>query len=361
MEGGDVLYERYERHYSQARQKILEMLSDLEPMVAGGLLRAAISGSAGIGLAEAARLPFQQEVFVVGELVRALAPDTNVVVELGGEDAKIIFFDRATGGMDERIERQLRRRYGRVHRPDGHAPGRGRGRTRPPQPAFHAHLPHRLALRRVCQDGHTAAAQSGRAQGRRGHEHLSGHRQPDHRGPCAGRRIEGKVLFLGGPLYYCQGLRPALPRNPETLRGGRDVPRVGRFAVARGAAMFATRAPEAFTLAQLRETLATAKVVSRERRRCRRCLRTKRSTPPLPRATPALPYRARNFPLSRRGVSGHRLRQHHHQAGARFRKQRTSVYLLRLQQRRPGRDRAPRVGARSTRARRTACPFSAAP
>ena len=72
-------------------------------MVAGGLLRAAISGSAGIGLAEAARLPFQQEVFVVGELVRALAPDTNVVVELGGEDAKIIFFDRATGGMDERM------------------------------------------------------------------------------------------------------------------------------------------------------------------------------------------------------------------------------------------------------------------
>ena len=72
MEGGDVLYERYERHYSQARQKILEMLSDLEPLVADGLLRAAISGSAGIGLAEAARLPFQQEVFVVGELVRAL-------------------------------------------------------------------------------------------------------------------------------------------------------------------------------------------------------------------------------------------------------------------------------------------------
>ena len=39
-------------------------------------------------------------------------------------------------------------------------------------------------------------------------------------------------------------------------------PEWGRFAVARGAAMFATRAPEAFTLAQLRETLATAKVVS---------------------------------------------------------------------------------------------------
>ena len=45
MEGGDVLYERYERHYSQARQKILEMLSDLAPLTQGGLLRAAVSGA----------------------------------------------------------------------------------------------------------------------------------------------------------------------------------------------------------------------------------------------------------------------------------------------------------------------------
>ena len=75
MEGDRVLYERYERHYSQARQKILEMLSDLEGIVGDTPLRAAISGSAGIGLAEAANLPFQQEVFVVGELVRAILQD----------------------------------------------------------------------------------------------------------------------------------------------------------------------------------------------------------------------------------------------------------------------------------------------
>ena len=90
MEGGDVLYERYERHYSQARQKILEMLSDLEPLVADGLLRAAISGSAGIGLAEAARLPFQQEVFVVGELVRALAALTLAVLRETLDAAKVV-------------------------------------------------------------------------------------------------------------------------------------------------------------------------------------------------------------------------------------------------------------------------------
>ena len=100
MEGDRVLYERYERHYSQARQKILELLTELDGIAGDSLLRAAVSGSAGIGLAEAANLPFQQEVFVVGELVRAMEPDTRVVVELGGEDAKIIFFD---GGMDERM------------------------------------------------------------------------------------------------------------------------------------------------------------------------------------------------------------------------------------------------------------------
>ena len=98
--GEEILYECYERHFSQVRQKTLEILERLQELIGTNHVKVAVSGSAGLGLARAAGLPFVQEVFATGETVRHLEPDTNVVVELGGEDAKVIFFD---GGTDERM------------------------------------------------------------------------------------------------------------------------------------------------------------------------------------------------------------------------------------------------------------------
>ena len=99
-QGDALLYQCYERHFSQVRSKTLEILSRLSAQIGDTPLKVAISGSAGLGLAKAAELPFVQEVFATGEVIRRLQPDTNVVVELGGEDAKVIFFD---GGTDERM------------------------------------------------------------------------------------------------------------------------------------------------------------------------------------------------------------------------------------------------------------------
>ena len=100
VEAGQIIYENYQRHFSQVRQKTLELLEGAAPRVGKRPFTAAISGSAGLGLAESAGIPFVQEVFATGEVVRRLEPDASAVVELGGEDAKIIFFD---GGMDERM------------------------------------------------------------------------------------------------------------------------------------------------------------------------------------------------------------------------------------------------------------------
>ena len=100
MEGDRILYEKYERHFSQVRQKTLELLEELRPQLTGRTFSAAISGSAGLGMAEAAGISFVQEVYATGEAVRRYEPDTSVVIELGGEDAKVIFFDH---GLDERM------------------------------------------------------------------------------------------------------------------------------------------------------------------------------------------------------------------------------------------------------------------
>ncbi|MBR5917302.1 MAG: 2-hydroxyglutaryl-CoA dehydratase, partial [Lachnospiraceae bacterium] len=99
-DGEEVLYKKYERHYSQVRQKTLELLKEAEPFLSDKKIKIAISGSAGLGVAEIARLQFVQEVYATFALVEEKEPDTEVVIELGGEDAKIIFLK---GGVDERM------------------------------------------------------------------------------------------------------------------------------------------------------------------------------------------------------------------------------------------------------------------
>ena len=87
VQNGNILFERYERHYSRVREKTLELLQELHPLIEEKPFTVSISGSAGLGLAQQADLPFVQEVYATAETVRSLAPDTGVVIELGGEDA----------------------------------------------------------------------------------------------------------------------------------------------------------------------------------------------------------------------------------------------------------------------------------
>ena len=79
MQGDEILYEAYERHFSQVRQKTIEMIQKIKAELDGCTFTAAVSGSAGLGMAQAAGIPFVQEVFATGEVVSHLEPDTSAV------------------------------------------------------------------------------------------------------------------------------------------------------------------------------------------------------------------------------------------------------------------------------------------
>lgn len=100
LEEGKIIYERYERHYSKVREKAIEIITDLRKMLGERELKVALSGSAGFGIAKAVGIDFVQEVFATAEAVKFLEPDTDAVIELGGEDAKILFL---SGGSEERM------------------------------------------------------------------------------------------------------------------------------------------------------------------------------------------------------------------------------------------------------------------
>ena len=95
------LFQSYERHFSQIREKtavLLKEIRDKFPDQEDAILT--ISGSAGMGLAERFNIPFIQEVYSTRAAVNKTLEGTDVVIELGGEDAKIIFL---TNGMDVRM------------------------------------------------------------------------------------------------------------------------------------------------------------------------------------------------------------------------------------------------------------------
>ena len=236
--GREVLYEKYERHYSQVREKLVEMLEGIRTIVGGESFTVAISGSAGLGLAQSTGTPFVQEVFVVGELIRELEPDTAAVIELGGEDAKIIFF---AGGTDERMNGTC-------------AGGTGAFIDQmatlldvTPDEMDELSLKHTQLYPIASRCGVFAKTdvQPLLNQGANKADVAASIYQAvvnqTIAGLAQGRRIKGKVLFLGGPLYYCKGLQE---RFKETLGLSDEeavFPEYARFAVALGTAIYARR------------------------------------------------------------------------------------------------------------------------
>jgi len=248
VQDGKIIYEKYQRHFSQVRLKALELLADAAPEIGKRSFTAAISGSAGLGLAQNAGVPFVQEVFATGEVVRRLQPDASAVVELGGEDAKIIFFD---GGLDERMNGSCAGGTGAfidqmatlLNVTTDELDELSLQSTRLYPIASRCGVFAKTDVQPLLNQGAKHADVAASIYQAVVNQTIAGLAQ--------GRRISGKILFLGGPLYYCKGLRR---RFQETL-GLTDeqaiFPEYGRFAVAMGAALYAESSGQIYTLSTL--------------------------------------------------------------------------------------------------------------
>lgn len=89
---GNILYNKYQRHYSDIRKTIYDVMNEALAMYKDCEATFTITGSGGMLVSEWLNLPFVQEVVASTHAVTKLIPDTDVAIELGGEDAKITFF-----------------------------------------------------------------------------------------------------------------------------------------------------------------------------------------------------------------------------------------------------------------------------
>jgi len=100
-ENKNIIYSDYKRHYSHIKDNIIAKLIELkEKNIVNDEACIAISGSAGMGIADGAHIPFIQEVYATRIAANELIPGTDCIIELGGEDAKILFL---TDGMEVRM------------------------------------------------------------------------------------------------------------------------------------------------------------------------------------------------------------------------------------------------------------------
>ena len=231
-EQNKLLFRSYERHYSKARERACETLHSIQDKLAGKDVRLVITGSAGLGVAKAAGIDFVQEVYATAAAVNTYIPGTDAVIELGGEDAKIIFFG---GALEERM--------------NGSCAG-GTG----------AFIDQMATLLKMSADEMDAAAQRAEKtytiasrcgvfaksdvqplinQGAKAEDISASIYQAvvnqTIAGLAQGRPIKGNVLYLGGPLTFSRVLRESFD---HTLGVQGTCPENSLLYVALGAAFY---------------------------------------------------------------------------------------------------------------------------
>ena len=236
-EEGGVLYSSYDRHRAKIAERMTDLLREVAGRFPGETFLLGISGSAGMGIATDLGLPFVQEVWATRIAVRRLAPETSVVIELGGEDAKILFLN---GAMEVRM--------------NGSCAG-GTGAFIDQMATLMGITPDEMnTLARGSERTYTIASRCGVFAKSDVQPLLNqGARREDVAasiflavvnqtiaGLAQGREIRGNILYLGGPLTFLSGLREAFDK---TLGTHGVLPENSLYFVALGAAMAKTAQP----------------------------------------------------------------------------------------------------------------------
>lgn len=233
-ENGNLIYKSYVRHFAKVKETVLSELYEIKKKF-GGEFSCAVTGSAGLGLSERSGVDFVQEVQAAFIAIRNLYPDIDAAVELGGEDAKIIF---VTGGTEQRMNGSCAGGTGAFI--DQMATLLNVSVEQMDSLALNAEKIYPIASR--CGVFAKSDIQPLLNQGAKKEDIAASIFQAvvdqTVSGLAQGRRIEGKVLFLGGPLYFLKGLRKAFV-NTLNLSGNDAVfPEDATVFMAIGAALY---------------------------------------------------------------------------------------------------------------------------
>lgn len=247
-----TVFSHYERHLSLVREKTVEIVKRVQEFSGKERFTVTFSGSAGVGVAQRAGLSFVQEVFATGESVKKSGEEIDVVIELGGEDAKILFL---TGGSEERMNGscaggtgafidqmatlmnvtvdeldELSLKAEKIYPIASHCGVFAKSDIQPLLNQNAAKSDIAMSIFQAVVDQTII-------------------------GLAQGRKISGHVMFLGGPLYFFKGLKKRFKETLSLDDKHAHFPDDARFSVAHGAALLSRKEKETFTAEELIEKL----------------------------------------------------------------------------------------------------------
>ena len=233
-EQDNYLYKKYIRHYANILDTVHTLLLEAQVGHEDANVHVAITGSGGMAMADKVRIPFVQEVIAETKAIKALYPQTDVIIELGGEDAKVTYLGRTA-----------------EHRMNGSCAG-GTGAFIDQMAtllqtdasglntlAMNADTIYPIAAR--CGVFAKTDVQALLNQGA-SHENIAKSVfqaivNQTIAGLACGHKIEGNVAFLGGPLTFLSELRQCFCDTLELYTAHRIIPENGELFIALGAAL----------------------------------------------------------------------------------------------------------------------------
>ena len=256
LDDGQIIYTKYERHFSKVRETVAAQLRLIRDLYPSDKFKIAITGSAGLGIANASGLSFVQEVYSAFVAVNKAYPDADVVVELGGEDAKIIFL---TGGVEQRMNGSCAGGTGAFI--DQMAGLLGVTPDELNDLSLNAEKLYPIASR--CGVFAKSDIQPLLNQGAKKEDVAASIFQAvvdqTVSGLAQGRKIEGKVLFLGGPLSFLSGLRKAFVTTLNLSEENAVFPELAPCFMAYGSALQAQQLSDEMTIDHALEKILNAK------------------------------------------------------------------------------------------------------
>ncbi|MDE5620867.1 MAG: acyl-CoA dehydratase activase [Ruminococcus sp.] len=253
---GNIIYSKYQRHLSKVKETVTDQLKIIQADYPDDTFTVCITGSAGLGLANSAEIPFVQEVHAAFLAVKKKYPDADSVIELGGEDAKIIFL---TGGVEQRMNGSCAGGTGAFI--DQMSTLLGITADELDKLSLRSQKIYPIASR--CGVFAKSDIQPLLNQGARREDIAASIFQAvvdqTVSGLAQGRSIEGKVLFLGGPLFFLKGLKNAFVRTLGLDEDNAIFPEEAPVFVAYGCSLYSSTSDDVFKADEIIRKISNAR------------------------------------------------------------------------------------------------------
>lgn len=251
-----VIHHDYQRHFSDIRQTLLSLLEQVQKHCPTLEITPVITGSGGLALSDLLNIPFEQEVIASSKTITTVVPQTEVAIELGGEDAKITYFDHHS--VDQRMNNSCAGGTGAFIDQMASLLETDAAGLNQLADGYQTLYPIASRCGVFAKTDVQPLINQGAAKEDIAASILQAIVNQTISGLACGKPIRGKVAFLGGPLYFLSNLRKLFIKTLRLKKDDIIFPENPQLFVAMGAALLAKQQGESLPLTCLIDRLRCA-------------------------------------------------------------------------------------------------------